>query len=131
MADNQSKSPRCPRCDSENVEDDGLTIEGSIAKVDMICFMCGFCYSDRYVLANEPQKVIVDMHDGEPFVTSCPDGIIVEIRVVQNGEPEDPPAYLTCHNPKCRRYGKTAYGLHYSEDLDSWVCSECGGTDVY
>jgi len=50
---------------------------------------------NRQVLANEPQKVIVEMYDGEPFVTSCPDGVIVEILVVGESEPEDPPNLLT------------------------------------
>jgi len=53
----------------------------------------------------------------------------------------EPPADLTCHNPRCVRCGlivaemkETSYGpdpFWYSEDLDSWMCPDCGGTDVY
>lgn len=86
------------------------------------------------------QKVVIEIRDGEPFVVECPNDVVVEIRVIEDSEPEETPARLTCHNPRCTRYGltmaemvQTAYQpdeFCWSEELDTWTCPDCGGTDV-
>jgi hypothetical protein len=53
-----------------------------------------------------------------------------------------PPESLICHNPSCFRRYSTMERLrdalisdpdpfYWSEDLDSWICPDCGGTNVY
>ena len=61
---------------------------------------------------------------------------------LERENPPVPPKSLYCHSTVCIRAYNTIEELigsgtkdpdpfYWSEELDSWICPDCGGTDVY
>jgi hypothetical protein len=108
--------------------------------------------SDLFDELNGQLGMLASRHDGQNVPAILPLRIDVESdhctavltidaeRVVEEIQIADPQK-TTCHNPHCTRYGltmvemqATAYNpdlFHFDPDLDSLVCPDCGGTDVY